>query len=66
MCEHPECVSLGVALKEKVPHYEIDTLSVAHRREVVRYPFQYFLEEHLRVLLKGKSAIKIFFDLLKA
>ncbi len=66
MCEHPESVSFRVALQKKVPHDKIDTLSVTHGGEVVRYAFKYFFEEHLGVLLKGKGAIEIFFDLLKA
>ncbi len=63
MNEHPESVKLREAYHQQVTDNEVDTLSVAHFREIISDSFKYSFECFLFIFWKVTSSIDVFFDL---
>jgi len=57
MDKHPKSISLGVSKDQKISYDEVDSLSVAHRWEVIRYSFEYVLENYFFLYFELKSSI---------
>jgi len=66
MHKHPVGVCLWIPKNKQKAYNEIDSLSIAHPRKVIRYLFEYSLEKCSGFLFEFESAIEIFLNLLEA
>jgi hypothetical protein len=63
MHEHPKGIRLRIAYQQQITDDEVNTLSIAHRGEVVRDPLENILKNLLFFHLELEGSIKIFFYL---